>query len=103
MTDIENIDQIYPVTIVRDRYRGTYSGGLYTAWALDFYQVPQEIDDGDVECANFWHGTKAKEYVGIGRTPQNALIDLYRKFRKHTSGHYYEYESMTMDAIRDRK
>lgn len=25
---------IYPLTIVKDRYTGVYSGGIYTAWKL---------------------------------------------------------------------
>lgn len=26
----------YPLTIIADRYNGTYSGGRFTAWNMDY-------------------------------------------------------------------
>ena len=66
--------EIYPLTIIADRYSGCYSGGEYTAWNLDFYNVPKEIDYDDVACNKFWLDNKTP--VGKGNTPQEAIKDL---------------------------
>lgn len=68
---------IYPLTIVKDRYTGVYSGGLYTAWNLDPDEVPIEICCGDSECMSFWMNNDI--LVGIGNTMQDAANDLERK------------------------
>lgn len=72
-------EDIYPCTIVCDRYTGMYSGALWTAWNLDFDEVPKAIDDSDPECWEFWDN-KAKDYfIGKGSTPQEAYDDLYNR------------------------
>lgn len=70
-------EEVYPLTIVMDRYEGTYSGGYYTAWNLDVEDVPTEIESDDVTCYNFWHSYEG--VVGLGRTPNEATEDLRRK------------------------
>lgn len=45
---------IYPLTITKDRYTGTYSGGEWTAWNCDADEVPEEIACDDVTCCEFW-------------------------------------------------
>ena len=80
-------DEIYPLTIVADRYTGCYSGGNYTAWNLDHYNLPSEIDDDDVTCCGFWRGADCQEYViGKGRTASEALADLYVKLKGGANG-----------------
>ena len=82
--------EIYPLTIVADRYSGTYSGGIFTAWNLYFDELPNEIDGGDVECMDFWYGENGDIYgdrrkdivCGVGSTPNNAVSDLYMKLKK---------------------
>ena len=74
--DTPQID-IYPLTIVCDRYSGTYSGGKYTAWNMDFDDVPKAIDADDMNCRSFWHLYKG--VVGLGATPNEAVEDLQRK------------------------
>lgn len=75
-------DEIYPLTIVSDRYSGTYSGGAYTAWNLYDGCVPSEISEDDVTCCGFWSGADCEEYVvGKGRTVSEALLDLYVKLK----------------------
>jgi len=69
--------EYYPLTIISDRYNGTYSGGKYTAWPLDFYHVPEEIDEGDPDCQKFWDSYKG--IVGKGSTIQEAHDDLLNK------------------------
>lgn len=34
-------DEIYPLTIISDRYTGAYSGGEYLAFNLDFDEIPR--------------------------------------------------------------
>ena len=77
---------IYPVTIVMDRYTGTYSGGLWLALQCNADEIPDEIggDDGDEN--NFWRAhDDMKLPIGKGNTPNEALDDLKQKARK-----YYE-------------
>lgn len=49
---------IYPLTITKDRYMGTYSGGEWTAWNCDADDVPAEIACDDVTCCEFWSMTR---------------------------------------------
>ena len=82
-------DNIYPLTIVEDRYGGCYSGGAYTAFCMDGSELPWQIDAGDVECDCFWkkYNDIFKEdpnniyKVGIGRTPNEAVNDLAKKIK----------------------
>ena len=89
-------EDIYPLTVVRDRYNGTYSGASYIAFNLDSNLVPSEVHDSDVPCSYFWdlidegnfvEGKVARDYrdvvkyVGKGATIENAVIDLYRKMK----------------------
>ena len=74
---------IYPLTIVCDRYIGTYSGGVYTAWNHYVDEIPLEIEGDDVECYSFWWGDEPKKYmVGKGETIVEAVADLAHKMRK---------------------
>lgn len=68
---------IYPLTIVEDRYTGVYSNGEYTAWNMYFDEIPQDIDGDDVSCYDFWHSYNG--IVGLGRTPNEAIEDLRQK------------------------
>lgn len=78
---------IYPCTIIKDRYNGTYSGGVFTAWNEDCYEIPDEVSGDDTECQDFWYSNKIKPFnvfgeplfVGKGRTPQEAYNDLLSK------------------------
>lgn len=81
-------NNIYPLTIVKDRYMGTYSGGAYTAWNCDADMVPTEIFDGDSECLWFWwnirDGDRASwiPQFGIGGTIEDAISDLQRRMNE---------------------
>jgi len=67
-------DIIYPLVIVKDRYNGTYSGGVYTAWNKYPWEIPRAIFLDDNTCADFWYCTR--EPVGFGETPEEAIEDL---------------------------
>lgn len=68
---------IYPTTIVQDRYGGCYSGGEYTAWLLEPWEVPGEIGCGDLICGAFWAENTLP--YGKGDTPDEAERDLINK------------------------
>lgn len=69
--------ELYPLTIVKDRYNGTYSKGEYTAWNLNLKDVPQDIEDNDVHCMQFWEDNTFA--VGLGDSANEAAQDLYEK------------------------
>lgn len=70
----------YPLTIVADRYGGCYSGGAYTAWNLEPWEVPSDIFDGDLGCGSFW--AENRLICGKGGTPDEAERDLFNKIRE---------------------
>lgn len=78
---IESINEIFPMTIVYDRYGGAYSGGVYTAWNKDFWDIPEEVDGCDPECSLFW--LQCEEIVGVGNTPNLAAEDLMYKLNEY--------------------
>lgn len=70
-------NKIYPLTVVCDRYGGAYSGGRYTAWNLDHYNVPDSIHGDDMTCMEFWEDSSQKYgKVGKGSTIKEAMDDL---------------------------
>ncbi len=74
---------IYPLTIIKDRYTGVYSHGKYTAWNISFEDIPYAIDDEDTECRSFWYSNE-NACIGLGDTPEDALEDLIRKIEAGT-------------------
>lgn len=71
---------LYPLTIIADRYGGTYSGGAYLAFNLEYDEIPKEICDSDMECFNFWQSEKSKKIVvGKGEDIYSAYLDLAGK------------------------
>ena len=82
---MKDIDHIYPLTIVSDRYDGTYSGGKYLAlnsWPED---VSEDIHGSDLECRDFWIkvSKNPKFIVGKGETVQEAYDDLKENIIKY--------------------
>lgn len=79
--------EICPVTIICDRYGGTYSGAAWLAFNRDPEDVPQEVSDEDVPCMMFWDHQCTMEIldrrhampIGRGATPDEALQDLYKR------------------------
>ena len=67
----------YPLTVTMDRYRGTYSGGEWTAWNCEPSEIPEGPFGDDVGCAWFWN--KNEIPVGLGQTPDSAIADLVKK------------------------
>ena len=75
---------IYPLTIINDRYSGVYSGAKYTAWNLDCEDVPTEINGDDIVCNNFWQ--KNKVVVGKGDSILEAVQDLREMLMEEHDG-----------------
>ena len=76
---------IYPLTITKDRYSGTYSGGYFTAWNLDPDQIPYEIACDDTSAMvvfNLIHRGTLDLAYGVGATPDEAATDLYNKLQE---------------------
>ena len=80
MKKYNNIDDIYPLTIICDRYCGAYSGGKYTAWNKEFYNIPEEVSADDNTCWSFWDECPSK--VGIGNSVTDAVNDLIKKLNQ---------------------
>lgn len=75
-------EPIYPLTIIADRYDGTYSGGKYLAFNMDFDEMPEEIIGDDVSCCNIFY--KPDFIYGKGDTPLEAYRDLILKLGGET-------------------
>lgn len=73
-------DEIYPLTIVADRYAGAYSGGDYIAWNLEPWLVPEGTEYDGADGLDFWEENKI--VCGKGRTVSEALVDLYCKLKE---------------------
>lgn len=87
MKDI--IEDLYPLTIVKDRYNGVYSGGKYTAWNCQPYFVPSGICGDDLDCPDTWDeildDDKIKNMFGVGDTIESAIKNLANKRREINS------------------
>ncbi len=68
------LPDIWPVTIVRARYGGSYEPGPWLAFPLQPYELPGDWDASDVPCAEFWGSHD--EPVGAGESPDGALANL---------------------------
>ena len=83
----KNIDVI---TIIPDRYLGTYSGGRFLAFFMDHWEIPDEVDGGDFECRDFWRHFDG--IVGRGNTPNEAAIDLAQQLKDRGSDHWFSFD-----------
>ncbi len=70
---------LWPVTIVMDRYNGTYSGGRWLAFQMDRSDISYSVGAGDSDEMNFWDDEDNKLEVGIGNTIADAGLDLVKK------------------------
>ena len=73
--------EIYPLTIISDRYGGIYSKGKYLAFNLEYDEIPSSINGDDVDCHSFW--IENEDYlVGKGNCIDKAIEDLCYKIKK---------------------
>lgn len=73
------LEFVYPLTIIKDRYSGSYSGGVYVAYPCEFYEVDEDVAGGDVECMEFWG--EFCGVVGRGNSYSEAFSDLVVKMK----------------------
>ncbi len=97
MTLEELCEKIYPLTIIRDRYTGTYSGGKFTAFNCEPEEIPEGIFGEDTIAAYTWSDIHKRNEVGIGDTIQQAVEDLYSKL--HTDIEPVRRRITTADVI----
>lgn len=76
---------LHPCTIINDRMGGAYCGAEWVAWPTDDDSLPFDANlGGDIEQQEFWmlaEKSGAVQYLGFGRTPNEAFEDLYKKIR----------------------
>lgn len=79
MNDIDDLDGLYPVTIFRARYGGSYEGSDWVALWADLEDFPDDAAGSDVECVA-WYANADKHGAPLGRgaSPDEALKDLCR-------------------------
>lgn len=66
----------YPCTVCASRYQGAYEGGLWVAFPVAYWDVPDAAFGCDLSAAAFW--TNA-DTVGRGATPDEAVQDMLRR------------------------
>lgn len=80
MREGKAMKEIYPLTIVRDRYTGAYSGGEFIAWPMEYFQIPEDPQADDTACMLFWIWAEGNSIpYGRGKTPEEALRDLQER------------------------
>ena len=72
--------EIYPCTLICDRYNGAYSGGKWLAFQLGCDNIPEEIGGGDSDENAFWidHIDEILP-VGKGKTLQEGVRFAFGK------------------------
>jgi hypothetical protein len=78
---------LHSVTIISDRYGGTYSKGKFTAWLCAPEEIPDMVSEGDSECGNFWREFDGT--VGKGNTPNDAFDNLIEKVKAGANKEQY--------------
>lgn len=92
-------EDMYPVVLTQDCYRGAYSGGSWLALAeadelVDGIDTPAQFclcgvggpHDDDISAATFWRAPP--DWIAVGETPQEALDALRNKITISTGRAY---------------
>ena len=74
-------NEIYPLTVILDRYNGVYSGAKYLAFNLYPDCVPCDVLGDDMDCPDFW-AKKHSFPIGKGNTMQDAVDNLYNLIKE---------------------
>lgn len=80
-TGKENIHSLYPLTVIADRYSGSYSRAAFLAFNTDYDNIPTAINAVDNACGGFWIKYKDTLLVGKGNTVNEAIDDLISKMK----------------------
>ena len=74
------LENEWPLTVVKDRYNGCYSKGIYLAFPRDFNEIEEDVCGCDPECSQYWQDFD--DFVGRGATIEEAVADLRRQFEE---------------------
>lgn len=82
----KDLDNFYPLCVLKDRYCGGYSNGEWTAWVNGIDYIPEGVFSDDVECMMAWGDLRrerkeGKTIYGVGNTPEEALRDIVRAYK----------------------
>ena len=82
----KDLDNFYPLCVLKDRYGGAYSNGEWTAWIDGIDYIPEGVFSDDVECLSTWRELQerrkeGKAIYGTGNTPEEALRDIVRAYK----------------------
>lgn len=82
----KDLDNFYPLCVLKDRYGGAYSGGIWTAWVNGIDYIPDGVFSDDVECMTTWRKLQGerkegKAIYGVGNTSEEALRDIVRSYK----------------------
>lgn len=90
----KEVDKLYPLTIITDRYSGVYSGAKYLAINRNYDEIPLEIDGNDVTCMEWWDEfyqnpnmentyLNRKLLIGKGKTIIKAVNNLIKQLNEN--------------------
>ena len=85
--------ELYPLTIIKDRYNGVYSGGKWLAFCNDPDEINTDIWGSDTACDFFWWEYKngnINMVIGIGDTISDAVEDLRINLNNYDKSVWYE-------------
>lgn len=69
--------RLYPVTVLRTRYGGTYEGGAWVALHAEPWGIPEDVMGDDGGCMEFF--ASCPYPIGRGADPGAAVADLERQ------------------------
>jgi hypothetical protein len=73
------LPDLYPLTVLRARYSGTYEGGKWVAFK-DKPDIVADATGDDLTCASFFRLYGSLKPIGRGDSPEAAIRDLDRQF-----------------------
>ena len=69
--------RLYPIVISQSRYSGVYEGGTWFC-IPNCESIPEDAIGDDCDCADFWMSEKSS-HIGVGNTPDSALMSMLEK------------------------
>lgn len=87
---------IYPITLIQDRYNGTYSGAKWLAFNEDTNEIDPSVSGDDESCMKFWETYSG--VVGKGDDPDSAIKSLELEL-SFLSGKYKKSASLRLNSL----
>lgn len=70
----------YPVTIILDRYNGSYLGAKFIAYPQEPHEICNEVNSDEITYLTYWNDFSG--IIGKGNTPNEAYEDLLINMKK---------------------